>query len=704
MTAPLPHLRLQRSASFAARKSRQSFPPYKPAERDHDKFYAAIKKSLDQLDRRHEKNAERYAKYKYVPSQTFRMDLTQSVGYSRFKSDLESVGIKTVSSALKNQWIVEGVGDYRTQLAAKAKERATKAEEQEAKAKETRKDKPTFVDAIKKITAISSDEKMDQKLFNSPSVAAVEDFDIETWPMSNDKLGEFGSMLYQLARDNGGDVLDMFYADDYCAIQIRCNASLLREIASMSEVVRITRPPQLRAGARPNLDIMDIAATDGPDPNAPGILVVDSGIVKHPLLTPAIAEFVPVSDADNTGIDAYDDEGHGTRVAGIAVYGDVQACVDKKEFRPEVRLYSAKVMKKGPNGGAVFGKLIDGQIEHAVDEIAARHPSCRIVNLSLGDNAPPIVPRGQQLRLAALIDRLSTSHKRLLFVVSAGNIEDDTGRPYPSYLIDRPPMTHLIDPATSAHAITVGSVFKRDVGLGHQDHPSPNTRVGPGLARMTKPDIVDYGGGYIGSNSSYILTMNMAWAQEGQLFTFDLGTSMSAPKVAHTLALMQKAMPDAPRNLLKALLISSAEIPLHRPSPLDTLSLYKGKELSTLLHIYGHGRPDLDRALHSQANRAVFVYDGNIHLNHVDLFAVRVPDMLVTTHGHSAIEVTQAFDPPTDGSRKPYFGVAMKYHMYKNTDLGTVRKCYADEGKPAGQNNFGPSLIKKKQSRPCPWH
>lgn len=611
------------------------------------------------------------------------------MGHSAFKADLESVGIETVSSAFERHWVVEGVGGFARQLAAKAKERI-------------HKEKPTFVDAIEGIRIIAPDEKIDRRLLAYPAGGEIADVDVVTWPLPGARLKRLGDALYKIAKDSGGYVDDMFISRDYCAIRVRCGAAPLMEIASLPEVARMSRPLQARASARLDSDIMDYGTIESPDPGAPGILVVDSGVVKHPLLEPAIAGFVPVDSSGRAGASMYDDEGHGTHVAGVAVYGDVQACVDSKAFKPRVRLYSAKVMKKGPNGGAIFDGLIDGKIEHAVGEVAARHPSCRIVNLSLGDSASTIAPGMPQLRLASLVDRLSALHKGLLFVVSAGNIEDDAGGTYPDYLLDSPRAARLIDPATSAHAITVGSVLQRHVNLGYEDHPSPVTRVGPGLAGMIKPDVVDYGGGYAGPGSLDVLTMNMEWARDGRLFTFDSGTSMSAPKVAHTLALMQADMPDASRNLLKALLVSSAEVPALRPPPLDALSPKKGRDLSRLSHVYGHGKPDLDRAIHSQQRRVVFVHDGSMRLNHAELFAVRVPAVFAAARGRRTIEVALAFDPPTDAKRSAYLGAAMKYHLYKNIGLDEVRRCYEDDGKTAAQGKPMVDSIKKSRIRLAP--
>ena len=689
MTAPpLQHLRLPMGASFAARiRGAGRARPYRRAERDHEKFRAEIASGLERIARSRARDAGRYDAYGYAPAHIFRMHLTQDVARGPFKAGLESVGIGTVSSALGRQWMVEGSGDYGKRLVAKAEERIGGK-------------RPTFVDAIGGIDDVPPEEKMGRGLCEVPPGAEMEDIDVETWPMPGGRLERFALALDGIARERGGGggMRDAFQGTDYCAIRVRCNASLLREIASMPEVSRVSRPPKIRAGGRPGPGASIPGPIKGPDPGAPGILVADSGIAEHPLLDPAVAGPVPVDGTAGGGAAWRDDAGHGTAVAGIAAYGDVQACADRGAFEPKVRLYSAKVLERGPGGGAVFRGLIDGKIEHAVDELAARHPSCRIVNLSLGDSSLEIGPGERQPRLASLVDRLSASHKGLVFVVSAGNIMDCPDSAYPHYLLDGPDGTRMIDPATSAHAITVGAIFQ---GPGCEDHPAPYTRVGPGLAGMAKPDVVDYGGGYDGRCGRDVLTTNWAWRQNGK-FALDSGTSMSAPKVAHTLALLDGSWPGASRNLLKALLVLSAEIPTPRPAPIDALSTGNGGEAAALSRIYGHGKPDLGRAMHSSSCRAVLVHEGSLRTGRAEALAIRVPSAFVDAPGRRTIAVSLAFDPPTDGTMDPYLGAAMKFYLYKNTGMNTVRRCYEDAGGASSRGRAVPDSIKGNMIRLVP--
>ena len=91
-----------------------------------------------------------------------------------------------------------------------------------------------------------------------------------------------------------------------------------------------------------------------------------------------------------------------------------------------------------------------------------------------------------------------------------------------------------------------------------------------------------------------------------------------------------------------------------------------------------------------------------MRLNHAELFAVRVPRAFTASPGQRTIEVTLAFDPPTDGRRVAYLGATMKYHLYKNVDPDTVRRCYEDAGKPARKNAPTVDLIKNDEIKLFP--
>ena len=193
--------------------------------------------------------------------------------------------------------------------------------------------------------------------------------------------------------------------------------------------------------------------------------------------------------------------------------------------------------------------------------------------------------------------------ENILFVVSAGNYEDgrtameyldeeETGSRYPNYLLNDS-RVKIIDPATSALALTVGSLslgqgsahrwFAKTLA-GFEEFPSPLTRTGPGVNGMIKPDLMEFGGdltfvrgsGIVTDTSIGVITTEKDFLTEG-LFRVEDGTSFSAAKVSHLAAKLWKEHPTATSNLIKALLTASAKIPEPeiRPPPLDKLDLKK---------------------------------------------------------------------------------------------------------------------------------
>src|SRR5690606_36878480 len=133
-------------------------------------------------------------------------------------------------------------------------------------------------------------------------------------------------------------------------------------------------------------------------------------------------------------------------------------------------------------------------MEQSIRRLRKEH-GCRIFNVSLGD--PKLIYSGGKAGIwAETLDALARELD-IVFVVSAENQKDLTAKfgekilkAYPKYRLE--PASRLLDPATAALALTVGSVAHANglevddeelVGV-HPicalDQPSPFTRTGPG--------------------------------------------------------------------------------------------------------------------------------------------------------------------------------------------------------------------------------
>ncbi|WP_018682973.1 S8 family peptidase [Actinokineospora enzanensis] len=245
------------------------------------------------------------------------------------------------------------------------------------------------------------------------------------------------------------------------------------------------------------------------------VAVLDSGIDgTHPDLRRKIAA---AKDFTGEGKETEDTDGHGTHVASTIAGTGAASQGRYTGVAPDARLLVGKVC----GGSGCAESAILAGIQWAVDSGA------KIVNLSLGGpDTADVDP------IEAAIDRLSD---RALFVVAAGN---DGG--YGAETVS--------SPASADGALAVGAVDKSDrlagfSGQGPRVHDA-----------AVKPEIVAPGVDITAARSKY-----SSLGKKGDRYTSLSGTSMAAPHVAGTAALLVQRHPDWPAPRLKAALVAAAK-------------------------------------------------------------------------------------------------------------------------------------------------
>lgn len=202
------------------------------------------------------------------------------------------------------------------------------------------------------------------------------------------------------------------------------------------------------------------------DSNAPLAAVLDSGIFTgNPLLNDII---VAEEEFDHTENTTNDLNGHGTGVAGIVAYGDFDSGIKSKIFKPLVRLCNGKIMHD-EKGNPTFptDKRPEQIIKEAIEYFYQKY-ECRVFNLSVGD-VDHLYCGGRQFAWAEMLDQISKSLD-VVIVVSAGNVSYPELAEFTSRddLLEKCrdqlfyPEHRLIDPATSALSVTVGSITRFD--------------------------------------------------------------------------------------------------------------------------------------------------------------------------------------------------------------------------------------------------
>ena len=394
-----------------------------------------------------------------------------------------------------------------------------------------------------------------------------------------------------------------------------------------------------------------------------------------------------------------DDWGHGTRVAGVALFGDLRAQLALGTLDRAGRLASAKVVNE--RGEFDDRRLVPSQMREALTRLNQEF-GCRLFVISLGDSKR-VYDGGKVGPWAATLDELARELDAVI-VVSAGNRRPRSGNraeqgvtEYPRYLIET--TNRLCEPAGAMNVLTVGSLAHGE-GLGPelQDEvnvrpitrrlePSPFTRTGPGIGNSCKPDLVDIGGTMIfdavvarlrdGADipTAGVLTLHHKFID--RLFTAASGTSYSAPMVANKAARVLTRFPSASANFVRALLVGAASVPDEARVKLMPL----GEE--AVQKVCGYGQVDAIRAAYSDDHRVVLYAEDELPYDHFAVYELPIPE-LFQNGGRRTIRITLAFDPPVRHARADYAGVKMNFRLVRGCApaliLDHFRRRTQDEG------------------------
>jgi serine protease AprX len=293
-----------------------------------------------------------------------------------------------------------------------------------------------------------------------------------------------------------------------------------------------------------------------------GVAVIDSGVANwHDDLTynggnsvvktsggQRVAAFV---DFVNGRSAAYDDNGHGSHVAGIIAGNGYDSRGTRAGIAPDAHLVSLKVLDGQ-------GKGVISNVIAALDYIVATKSThnIRVANLSVG----------AAVTESFNTDPLTIAAKRavdagIVIVTAAGNIgKAQDGKPL---------YGGITAPGNAPWVITVGAYSHEGTVTRVDDVMAGYSSRGPtAIDFQAKPDLVAPGTGIVSlatpgslfysTKSAFLLKGNVDPGYKPYLSLS--GTSMAAPVVAGTVALMMQANPNLTPNLVKAVLQYTAQL------------------------------------------------------------------------------------------------------------------------------------------------
>lgn len=511
--------------------------------------------------------------------------------------------------------------------------------------------------------------------------------DIELWPLEDHSdertrlWRSFESWLAEVAID----AMDSVKQPGLTLYRVRCDHAQARRLLRHRDVRTVDLPP--RHGLELKLiytDIQDLPKTPSPPDNAPGIVVLDSGLTTgHPLIAPAVGDaqsFLP-------GKDASDENGHGTHVAGLALYGDVEAAATEGRFVPDLRLFSGRILDENNENASRF---VENQIDEATRYFHEEY-GCVVFNLSFGDRNKPYLG-GHVKWLAYTLDALSRE-LGVLFLVPTGNVDGscleglEWKEAYPTYLTKE--QWAIIDPAPALNALTVGSLVRHDQTLGSQryagdpaevpiarkDQPSPFSRCGPSVGGAIKPELIAYGGNWaLNARSEANLIVESGLGELSfrhdyigeSLFAVKSGSSAAAPQVSHLAALVLSEYPDASPDLLRALLLAHASVPE------ASLTLF-GANTEALRRCCGYGQVDNRALMRSLENDASLIAEAKIANKRHHFYEIPLPPVFVSPGRRSReLSAALAFTPHVRSTRVAYKATRIDFRVVAESNLQRV--------------------------------
>lgn len=618
------------------------------------------------------------------------------------ESEWEKLGLSVVSSdADRTVLLFSSTGDVTEFM-----DRLSKFDAPLAKPDQKNPNYASLVGRIDRIGGLAPRDRLGPKI-KAKGFTEAEDLQDDSRYVLDIELWEFGTRprreakveeIEQFLIAQGGAVYDTYIGPSITVMRVEATGRGLRPLLGVPEIAIIDLPPKPDLEAQPivALDASGVPPVLDPLEGAPVIGVLDSGVNDHPILTGLVV-------GRHLGEDIADDAdawGHGTSVAGTALFGDLRDAISTGALEPVGRLAVAKVV--GDNGRFPERRTVPRVMDTAIRTLHADH-GCRLFVLSLGDTNANL-PEGRVGPWAATLDALARELD-VLIVVSAGN----RGRPrpfrsatseelvtvYPTYLLE--PENRLAEPAGAANVVTVGAVaggtgldarHAKDASVRpitqEWGEPSPFTRVGPGAGGARKPDVVDLGGTAVFDVPSIslagapllpaagVITLNHRYTE--QFLTAAGGTSFAAPLLIHKAARLLRRMPGASANLLRALLVGAARSPDAFQRRLGAMTA------AERVRIGGNGVVDPIRAAYSDDHRVVLYAEDALEMDQFAVYRLPIPPEF-QTGGDRTIRVSLAYDPPVRRTRNDYLGTKMDFRLLRGIDEAELFEHFRDRDK-----------------------
>jgi serine protease AprX len=263
--------------------------------------------------------------------------------------------------------------------------------------------------------------------------------------------------------------------------------------------------------------------------NGIGVAVIDTGVAPHDDLIKPQNRLIAFKDYVNGKTEAYDDNGHGTHVAGIIAGNGYSSKGKYKGVAPKANIIGLKALDE--NGGGSTSDIISA-LSFVIENKDLYN--IKIVNLSLGT---PAHNNPEKDPLVRAVEKCVDAG--IVVVTAAGN--------------SGPNEKTILSPGVSNKVITVGAVDDKRTSDPSDDTIAKFSSRGPTPHGIQKPDLVASG-----------VNINSISNTKLDSYTSLSGTSMATPLISGSLALLFNRYGElSPEDYKKKLI--DACYPLNEP-------------------------------------------------------------------------------------------------------------------------------------------
>ena len=394
------------------------------------------------------------------------------------------------------------------------------------------------------------------------------------------------------------------------------------------------------------------------------ICLLDTGVSSaHPLLSLAIRD-----ESIQTVVEAWgvaDHDGHGTEMAGVALYKDLKECIASQSLKQIChKIESVKILPpRGGNPPELYGAITEQAVALAeITNPTADRAICMAVTSSQYNT-----PDGSPTSWSAAVDNITSgadgSEEKRLFLISAGNLD-----PTELFDVEYPDanVLHGVEnPGQSWNALTVGA-FSKEVNIS-----SPGFRGFAPIADAgelspysstssiwtskwpIKPEILLDGGNVVSNGQDYSACPDLSLLTTSRTpltrpFSTIWGTSSATAQAAWMAAQIFAEYPEIWPETVRALLVHSARWTTKMREQF-CLEDTKTKGRKNLLRACGYGVPHLDKAIQCLNNSVNLIVqgelqpfdkqDGRYQMKDMHLHRIPWPSEVLQSLGDTAVEL-----------------------------------------------------------------